>query len=271
MTNLTATRITTNTITVSWSPPPPPLLLQHNNNSSHTINNNNNNNSSSSSSSIHSSPAILEYYVECYPQDDDLPTDYISEKRFQVGDMQQQQQQQQLLECMFTNLLPDVMYIIRAKCFSLAGWSDFCKPIQPITVSYVPDIPDPLQICKVTTNGVLLQWHPPLRTNGRKVDHYQLEVIDARSAGNVEVVQQEEVPVPAAVATIGGNKVSGEEKGDDDDDGGASVRKAAVPQSTTTTIISQDQHQQQLESKSAIIAKSRKLKRLKIQSSQGTY
>lgn len=182
--------------------------------------------------------------MECYPQDDDLPTDYISEKHLQGGDMQQQQQQ---LECMFTNLLPDVVYVIRAKCFSLAGWSDFCKPIRPITVSYVPDIPDPLEICKVTTNGVLLQWHPPLRTNGRKVDYYQLEVIDARSTGIVEV--------------MGGNNVSSE--GDDDDDG-ASVREIAVSQLTTTTI-NQDQ-----QSKSAIIAKSRKLKRLKIQSSQGT-
>ena len=138
MADLTATRITTNTITVSWSPPsPPPLPLQHNNNS------NNNNSSSSNSSSIHSSsPAILEYYLECYPLDDDLPTDYIYEKRFPGGDMQQQQQQP-LNECMFTNLLPDVVYIIRAKCFSLAGWSDFCKPIQPVTISYVPDIPDP--------------------------------------------------------------------------------------------------------------------------------
>jgi hypothetical protein len=240
--DLTAIRITTNTITVSWSPPTQ-LPLQHSN---------------SDSNSIHSFPAILQYFVECYPQDDDLPTDYISEKHLQGGEMQQQQQQ---LECMFTNLLPDVVYVIRAKCFSLAGWSDFCKPIQPITVSYVPDIPDPLEICKVTTNGVLLQWHPPLRTNGRKVDYYQLEVIDARSTGSVEVIQQEEVLLSTAATVMGGNKVSSE--GDDDDDG-ASVRDIAVSQLTTTTI-SQDQ-----QSKSAIIANSRKLKRLKIQSSQGT-
>ena len=172
----------------------------------------------------------------------------------------QQQQQPPLNECMFTNLLPDVVYIIRAKCFSLAGWSDFCKPIQPVTVSYVPDIPDPLQICKVTTNGVLLQWHPPLRTNGKKVDHYQLEVIDARSTGSVEVAPQEE-------EAMGENKLSNEEEDDGGDD---AARKSAMPQ-----LISRNNHhhqqQQLLESKSAIssIAKSRKLKRLKMQSSQG--
>ena len=172
------------------------------------------------------------------------------------------QQQQPLNECMFTNLLPDVVYIIRAKCFSLAGWSDFCKPIQPVTVSYVPDIPDPLQICKVTTNGVLLQWHPPLRTNGRKVDHYQLEVIDARSTGSVEGAPQEEEEA------MGENKLNNEEE--DDGGGDDAARKSAMHQ-----LISRDNHHQQqqlLESKSAIssIAKSRKLKRLKMQSLQGT-
>jgi len=224
--DLTATLITTNTITVTWSPP----TLQY---------------------SIHS--AILEYYLECYPQEDNLPTDYISEKRFD-GDMQP-------LECMFTNLLPDVVYIVRAKCYTLAGWSDFSKSIKPLTVSYVPDIPEPLQICKVTTNGILLQWHPPLRTNGRRVDHYQLEIIDARSASCMESLE-ELVVVTAPTMMKMETKLSIEDDDDDGDDGRKAVL-AMLPQQSIT-IDSKDQSL-------STIAKNRKLKRLKIQSLQGTY
>ena len=163
---------------------------------------------------------------------------------------------------MFTNLLPYVIYIIRAKCCTLAGWSDFCRPIKPLTVAYVPDIPDPLQICKVTTNGVLLQWHPPFRTNGRKVDHYQIEIIDARSAGSVDEVPEVEAKETTQPSTSVDNGGSGRNNSIQDDNDGA-TRKVEMSSSTIS-----DTHLQ--ESKNSIIVKNRKLKRLKLQSSQGT-
>ena len=90
----------------------------------------------------------------------------------------------------FTNLLPCSTYCIRLKCRSLSGWSVFSKRIiVQETLAYVPEPPEPVDICKISTNGLLLQWMKPHRDNGLPVDYYQIELIDAKLA--VPIMQQE--------------------------------------------------------------------------------
>lgn len=90
---------------------------------------------------------------------------------------------------MFTNLIPSTTYCIRAKAFSVSGWSKFCRIVSQKTLAYVPDAPDPVDICKISTNGLLLSWYKPVRDNGMPVDFYQIELMDAKMA--IPVMEQE--------------------------------------------------------------------------------
>jgi len=81
---------------------------------------------------------------------------------------------------MFSNLMPCAEYSLRAKCCSMSGWSRFSPSITQCTKAYVPEPPDPVDVIKVSSNGLLLAWRKPYRDNGQKVDHYQIELIDAK-------------------------------------------------------------------------------------------
>ncbi|OYX12304.1 MAG: hypothetical protein B7Z16_16745, partial [Algoriphagus sp. 32-45-6] len=83
---------------------------------------------------------------------------------------------------MFSNLMPSAEYTIRAKSCSLSGWSRFSPAITQKTKCYVPEPPDPVDIIKVSSNGLLLAWNKPYRDNGHQVDYYQIELIDAKMA-----------------------------------------------------------------------------------------
>jgi hypothetical protein len=85
-------------------------------------------------------------------------------------------------QAMFSNLTPCMPYRIRGKCYSVSGWSHFCAPIIASTVPYVPNTPDPVDICKISTNGLLLSWRKPERDNGSPIDFYQIELIFAKMA-----------------------------------------------------------------------------------------
>ena len=95
----------------------------------------------------------------------------------------------------FTNLTPACRYRIRTKCRSLSGWSKFCQTITVTTLCYVPDPPEPVDICKVSTNGLLLSWQRPHSENGLSIDYYQIELIDAKMAIPImEMEEQEQEP-----------------------------------------------------------------------------
>jgi len=83
---------------------------------------------------------------------------------------------------MFSNLMPSAEYTIRAKSCSLSGWSRFSPAVIQRTNCYVPEPPDPVDIIKVSSNGLLLAWNKPYRDNGHQVDYYQIELIDAKMA-----------------------------------------------------------------------------------------
>jgi hypothetical protein len=102
-------------------------------------------------------------------------------------------------QALFSNLTPCMPYRIRGKCYSVSGWSHFCAPIVASTVPYVPSTPDPVDICKISTNGLLLSWRKPERDNGSPIDFYQIELIFAKMA----------MPVPDA---DGANEESGNDE-----------------------------------------------------------
>jgi hypothetical protein len=82
----------------------------------------------------------------------------------------------------FSNLTPATAYRIRGKCRSLSGWSHLSTPVVQQTLAYVPDPPDPVDICKISTNGLLLSWRAPRTDNGQAIDYYQIELMDAKMA-----------------------------------------------------------------------------------------
>lgn len=98
----------------------------------------------------------------------------------------------EVTQVMFSNLVPATTYRIRGKCRSLSGWSHFCPTILQRTLAYVPNAPDPVDICKVSTNGLLLSWRKPSTDNGLPVDFYQIELIDAKMAEPVMEIEEEE-------------------------------------------------------------------------------
>lgn len=192
---------TIDTISVSWRPP----LLSKMHHSDivgyfidcypvdYIINNKSNNNNSSNTTLL--SPTSSSATATAKTSVVSLPTtnvslDYIYEKKIQEGVTAGS-----TATCTFTNLLPSNMYSIRVKCQSLSGWSPFCLSVTPTTLQYVPDAPEPIEICKITPNGLLLSWHPPYRCNGLPVDFYQLELIDVNKHKQQQILADKASPM----------------------------------------------------------------------------
>ena len=91
---------------------------------------------------------------------------------------------------LFSNLTPSTAYRLRAKASSVSGWSAFCPSIEQKTTCYVPEAPEPVDVCKVSTNGLLLSWRPPCRDNGLPVEFYQIELLDAKMATTIATAEQ---------------------------------------------------------------------------------
>ncbi len=84
------------------------------------------------------------------------------------------------LSLKYHNLIPATAYKFYIKAYSVSGWNAYCRPLIYHTLSSYPEQPPPLEVIKITTNGLLLTWHAPLRNNGHEIEHYQIELIDAQ-------------------------------------------------------------------------------------------
>ncbi len=67
------------------------------------------------------------------------------------------------------------------KCRTVSGWSDWSNWFFAKTLAFQPESPLPLEIRKVSVNGVMLTWFKPKRDNGHAIDHYQIEVADSHT------------------------------------------------------------------------------------------
>ncbi len=67
----------------------------------------------------------------------------------------------------------------------------------------MPDAPAPLEILKIAINGLLVTWHPPLRSNGFVVDMYCIEIVDASIARDDSNYQH-----IAGIASVNGEESS---------------------------------------------------------------
>ena len=142
---ITITQVTTRSISLSWVPP----IIHHD---------------------VHSK--TIEYMLEWTPIG----------KSSDVGFGQQFI----IPNLMFTvtDLLPSTGHEFCVRSRSLAGWSQPTVKIVGFTTSCPPDAPPPVEVLKITTNGIVLGWNNPLRDNGAPVDLFQLEVIDSETALN---------------------------------------------------------------------------------------
>jgi hypothetical protein len=82
------------------------------------------------------------------------------------------------LTMIIDNLLPSEKYKLRVRCRSASGWSDWSTWVFAQTLCAVPEAPLPVEIVKVSINGLLLRWEAPARDNGHVIDHYELEIMD---------------------------------------------------------------------------------------------
>lgn len=86
-------------------------------------------------------------------------------------------------DLLFSSLFSSVLYKARVRCRTASGWSNWSIWVTGRTRPAPPDAPPPLEIVKVSVNGLFLKWDPPLRDNGFPIDHYLLEVADDQLVG----------------------------------------------------------------------------------------
>jgi hypothetical protein len=81
----------------------------------------------------------------------------------------------------YRHLYPSAQYAIRIKAEALAGVSTWSQRITAKTLPTVPDTPMPVEIHKVIINGFYIKWFAPVRCNGERIDHYEIEIVDYES------------------------------------------------------------------------------------------
>ena len=135
--------VTTRTITISWEPP-----IIHND--------------------VHSK--TIEYMLEWSPIGKPSVVGY--GEQFKTPN----------LSFTVKNLLPSTGHEFCVRSRSQAGWSAPTVKIVGFTISCPPDAPPPVEVLKITTNGIVIGWNNPMRDNGAPVDMFQLEVIDSETA-----------------------------------------------------------------------------------------
>ncbi len=104
------------------------------------------------------------------------------------------------------NLYPATPYHFYVKVRSLSGWTEYSRPFLYHTLASRPEPPSPIEVIKITTNGLLLTWHAPVRDNGHALDFYQIELIDA---GEFYAQQAAQATADAlGSSTVDGSKVT---------------------------------------------------------------
>jgi hypothetical protein len=78
----------------------------------------------------------------------------------------------------YTGLFPSCLYRFRIRCRSVSGWSEWGAWTFGKTLAHRAEAPLPLEVRKVSVNGMVLTWFPPKRDNGFPIDFYQLEIAD---------------------------------------------------------------------------------------------
>lgn len=118
---------------------------------------------------------VVEYMVEWQPLG--VATEVGHGNRFYVGNQ---------LHFKMINLLPATGHSFFIYSKSLAGWSLPSSKITYFTLPDRPTPPPPVEIHKITTNGILFACLPPFRENGSSVIYYEVEVIDSKSLHDIE-------------------------------------------------------------------------------------
>jgi hypothetical protein len=83
-----------------------------------------------------------------------------------------------LLHYTYRDLYPSCQYRFRIRCRSASGWSEFNSWIFGKTLAHRAEAPLPLEVRKISVNGMVFTWFPPKRDNGFPIDFYQLELAD---------------------------------------------------------------------------------------------
>lgn len=113
--------------------------------------------------------SILNYHIECYA--------------LQLNHKQIRSTTHTTYE--FNQLLPAGEYLFRIWCESIAGWSPVSPSVCFFTSPAVPSAPPPIELHKVTTNGIYITWHASLYTYGSAIDDYELELMQTGAATQV--------------------------------------------------------------------------------------
>lgn len=135
--------------------------------------------------SIHAK--VIEYMIEWVPVGDELHgCQFItSDTSFSV-----------------MNLRPSTGHGFLLRSRSLAGWSQPTSKLIHFTMASVPDPPPPVEVLKVTSNGMLIHWHPTPFENGGVVDFYQIELIDEGSLAGIYKVNPQEGLASAGIRGV---------------------------------------------------------------------
>jgi hypothetical protein len=80
-----------------------------------------------------------------------------------------------------TDLLPATGHNFMIYVKSLAGWSAPSSKLTYFTLPDRPSTPPPVEIFRITNNGLLFSCLPPKRDNGSRVAMYEVEVIDYKT------------------------------------------------------------------------------------------
>lgn len=157
--SIQATECTINSITVRWESPPLNVMFH--------------------------SP-IIEYMIDClpanwYPEDEMHEHEHETILNHHIVPMDYEHPlstEAPTQSVKFTNLISSTAYRFIVKCRSLSGWCNYSQPVVFYTLAWMPEKPAPMEVIKVTTNGLLLTWQPPIRNNGYPVDFYQIEILE---------------------------------------------------------------------------------------------
>jgi hypothetical protein len=86
------------------------------------------------------------------------------------------------LEFTISDLIPSTGHSFIVYSRSVSGWSLPSSKITQFTKPAAPDAPPLVEILKITSNALYLNWHAPHRDNGSPVVFYQIEIISYKDA-----------------------------------------------------------------------------------------
>lgn len=86
------------------------------------------------------------------------------------------------LELIISNLIPSTGHSFIVFSRSVAGWSLPSAKITQFTKPAAPDAPPQVEILKITSNALYLNWHAPHCDNGSPIVFYEVEVISFKDA-----------------------------------------------------------------------------------------